>query len=404
MVHVIDAIMGAGKTSAAINFIKQSPEKKFIYITPYLTEVERIKKECNFKEPVKWNQSAPKILDLKRLLEKGENIVTTHALFHFFDDEIIDICKALGYTLIMDEVTDVVQEYNIAQKDFELFLQCVDIDDDGIIHWNDDGQTIKYQDERRLCEMGCLAMYSGVAILWMFPVKIFQAFDESYILTYMFDAQIQKYYYDYYGIEYDYLYVEGDNISNYHFTDIPRTYHTKYEYKNLVNIIDDDKLNQIGKDQYALSSTWFKRNKDNALMSQLKANMYTVARNRKSAFRDNKPVLPTVKDIIWTTFIDYKKNVSGKGYAKGFLPLNIRATNDYKDRTVIGYMANRYFNPVIKNFFLSKGVEVNENAYAVSEMVQFIWRSAIREGKPITIYIPSSRMRKLLVSYLVALT
>ncbi|MCT9509257.1 hypothetical protein KTJ05_18660, partial [Acinetobacter baumannii] len=35
-----------------------------------------------------------------------------------------------------------------------------------------------------------------------------------------------------------------------------------------------------------------------------------------------------------------------------------------------------------------------------SEMVQWIWRSAIREGNPINIYVPSSRMRSLLQRWL----
>lgn len=33
-------------------------------------------------------------------------------------------------------------------------------------------------------------------------------------------------------------------------------------------------------------------------------------------------------------------------------------------------------------------------------MVQFIWRSRIREGKEISLYIPSKRMRELLKEWL----
>ena len=61
---------------------------------------------------------------------------------------------------------------------------------------------------------------------------------------------------------------------------------------------------------------------------------------------------------------------------------------------------NKYFNPCIKNFLLSKGIEVNEDGYALSEMLQFLWRSGIREGKHITVYIPSSRMRHLLKNWI----
>ena len=57
---------------------------------------------------------------------------------------------------------------------------------------------------------------------------------------------------------------------------------------------------------------------------------------------------------------------------------------------------NRYQNTGIKNFFLQHGVEVDEDGFALSEMLQFIWRSAIRDGKEIWIYVPSARMRELL--------
>ena len=43
---------------------------------------------------------------------------------------------------------------------------------------------------------------------------------------------------------------------------------------------------------------------------------------------------------------------------------------------------------------------MDEDLFALSEMLQFIWRSAIREGKDIHLYIPSSRMRGLLETWL----
>ena len=33
-------------------------------------------------------------------------------------------------------------------------------------------------------------------------------------------------------------------------------------------------------------------------------------------------------------------------------------------------------------------------------MLQWIWRSAIRDGKPINAYIPSKRMRELLINWM----
>ena len=66
----------------------------------------------------------------------------------------------------------------------------------------------------------------------------------------------------------------------------------------------------------------------------------------------------------------------------------------------VAYLVNRYLNPVVKNFFKSRNVEVDEDGYALSEMLQFIWRSAIREYREINVYIPSSRMRDLLLIWI----
>jgi len=50
-IKIIDAIMGMGKTGSLINHINSSDEDtKFLYITPYLTEVERIIKMGVFQK------------------------------------------------------------------------------------------------------------------------------------------------------------------------------------------------------------------------------------------------------------------------------------------------------------------------------------------------------------------
>lgn len=46
-VKIYDVIMGSGKTHDAINRMKQYlvDDKKFIYITPFLAEIQRVKNE-----------------------------------------------------------------------------------------------------------------------------------------------------------------------------------------------------------------------------------------------------------------------------------------------------------------------------------------------------------------------
>lgn len=70
---------------------------------------------------------------------------------------------------------------------------------------------------------------------------------------------------------------------------------------------------------------------------------------------------------MWTTFKEYKSKVQGKGYTKGFIACNLRASNELRDRTAIAYPVNRYISPVLVRFLESKGVTVDEDGFALSE-------------------------------------
>ena len=57
---------------------------------------------------------------------------------------------------------------------------------------------------------------------------------------------------------------------------------------------------------------------------------------------------------------------------------------------------NLFPNKEVLDFFKCNNIEINQDLYSLCELLQWIWRSQIRDGKPINIYIPSERMRTLL--------
>ena len=125
-IKIVDMVCGGGKTSAAINLINNSPkEKKFLYITPYLTEVERILTECSEKHFVQPKSiDGKKINGIEQLLNRGRNIVSTHALFLCFNSTIIELLKIQDYTLILDEVVDVARQVDeIKGNDLKYLLK-----------------------------------------------------------------------------------------------------------------------------------------------------------------------------------------------------------------------------------------------------------------------------------------
>lgn len=398
-VKIVDSMMGSGKSSAAINHINMSSDDaKFLIITPYLDEIERFKKKCprnKFKSPIYGVGDGTKIASLKTLVSRGENIVSTHALFQKFDSELINICRTQNYTLILDEVANVIDSYYISKSDFDLVTKYfVTIDKKTkLLKWSDENKNYegKFSEIKQLCDSSSLACYRGSVLMWLFPVDVFNAFQNVYILTYMFNAQLQKYYYDYHELPYTYLYVAGDDVDTYHFTEDKSTSNQSSDYLSLIHILDNKRMNQIGRHTSDLSKSWFEKNKGTDTMERLKNHLNNFFRHIRN---DNS------KDNLWTTFAEYRPLLQGRGYTRGFLPLNARATNDYCDRTSVAYIANRYMNPIIKNFFRSHGVTIDEDSYALAEMLQFIWRSAIRNGEDVYVYVPSIRMRSLLENWI----
>lgn len=76
------------------------------------------------------------------------------------------------------------------------------------------------------------------------------------------------------------------------------------------------------------------------------------------------------------------------------------ATNKFKNTHTLAYLVNRFLNPIEQDFFEQYNVDIDQETWALSELIQWVWRSRIRDGLPIKIYIPSKRMRELFLNYL----
>lgn len=378
---------------------EDNSNNKYIYITPFLTEVERIKKSCKFKrffEP-KYNQNGNKFDNLNKLISEGKNIVSTHALFHKANMQTVELLKSNDYILILDEVFNVIEQCNISKDDVNMLINegHARIENDYLI-WNEDKEYDgQFNNIKYLSVNKSIIVYKDVILIWMFPVEIFKAFKDAYMLTYMFKAQEQYYYYKMNGVKVEYYYAYlDDNKYRIHIKD--NNYDTiegniKNKLNELINICDDDKLNAIGDNKYNLSHSWFNSSNNVSLVKTLKNNIINYFINKNKA---------KTNTILWTTFKDQKDKLKGKGYTKSFISCNLRATNDYSDRYNLAYCINIFNQPFIKQFFNSKGIEINQDLYALSELIQWLWRSRIRKGESINIYIPSSRMRNLLINWL----
>lgn len=230
-------------------------------------------------------------------------------------------------------------------------------------------------------------------LLWMMPIEVFEAFESVTILTYMYEGQYLYCYCQLNDIDIDYIGVRHVDGLNYEFTDemvAPRiTLPTIHLYSGY-------KLNAIGDDRLALSHSWFSKS-DPKLIRKLANNTVNFFRHKCDA--------PAICRF-WSAPSAFKDALRRKSFQspQSFVPHNARAVNAYRHCYALAYLINIFPNPKIVSYFKSYGIQFNNDALATSTMVQWLWRSRLRCGQEIWLYLPSSRMRKLLYKWVKEVT
>ena len=402
MIQVCDAIMGTGKSSAAITYMNEHKQDKFIYITPYLEEAERIKKSCPsmmFVEPS--NKIAKyqfkKCEHTAALIKQGRNITTTHQAFKRYTPDMLDDIRRHGYRLIIDENVDVLEKYDFHVDDMQVAL------DAGLVKQDEDTYSLANADYkgtlyREMCkflkarQLIKMSDSSGIHLFyWVLPPELITAFQDVIILTYMFKGQSLHHFLEMYKLPYSYIGIEKIDEKHFRFSSTS-CYTPNYvgNLKNMIHILDNDKMNEIGNDHFALSMGWYDKRPDEIV--HLKNHVSNCIRHKWG----DAPA----SDKMWSTYNDCRQMMSGKGYTKSFLNFNMKATNTFRDKHYMIYLVNLFMNVGEKTFYHKHGIEASNDDYALSIMVQWIWRSAIRDGDEIYIYIPSRRMRELLADWI----
>ena len=411
----MDSPCGSGKTVWAIKMINQLERgTKVVFITPFLSECERIieKTRVSFYQPNRGRGRGKKSDDFLSLVERGKNIVATHSLFSLLDKKNLDLFKKHKYILIIDESLNVVEgvslysndEENSEEKtmnDVSLLKEKGIIKEDryGNLSWVDDKFLGRYEDLKNMIDSGNLFAEGNDYLTWTFSKDVFLGdfFKDIFVLTYRFDSQVQRGYFDYFNIEY----VKKTIDSKKHLMEFSSGYDLEFRKKigRLIEISDNKKLNSVGnywidksrrKIGTTLSINWIKNNP--TCLETLRKNVQNYFKNITESKGEER---------MWTMFKVYKEKIISQVCSeKNFVHTSSRATNEYLDRKYLCYPINKYLNPNLIKFFAKKNVKMNQDEYALSEMIQWIWRSAIRNDEKIYIYIPSERMRNLLKNWL----
>lgn len=417
---IVDSIMGGGKTTAALQKINRGYGLRFIYVTPYLPEVDRVLENTrDFYQPKDLGDG--KLDSLHDLICDGKNIVTTHALFLRATKETMQLIYHGKYILILDESLEIMHEFNsvvpknkrVDDKTVKWLIEknFLEVDEHFNAHWNDtQDNEFQFSEIVKFSENQTLRCVRNNLYVEYDP-EIFRTFQQIYVLTYLFRGSMLDAFFKMHGFKYEMLSAKRVSEETFEFCEYYDEREMKKQFAKLITL-HDGPYNELGNNNpHAYSIKWLKKRKPEEI-SLIKKNM----RNYKNS------VNATSDDVMWTTSISggMKEKLMQKGfkYTKKltaeekkqpekelrkqcqFVACNARATNDFSQRHVLMYMINRYFNPNQADFFSARGYKLDEDQFALSELLQWIWRSAIRNGEPISIYIPSTRMRNLLQEWL----
>ena len=119
-------------------------DNHFIYVAPYLSEVDRIYNSCSPKDVQKpFYREGRKLNGLYDLLAEGKNVVTTHQLFSRLGNHGVELIKSFGYICFIDETLDCINSYDgddelNAYDTAGVLKAYADVDKEtGLIKWRD---------------------------------------------------------------------------------------------------------------------------------------------------------------------------------------------------------------------------------------------------------------------------
>lgn len=393
-ITIVDRPCGSGKTTALLrSFSKQN---KYLVIVPFLTEVDRVIAHANvpFVQPA--NEDATKSGHLRQLLCDGNNVVTTHKLYSIIV-EMVREGLLNDYHICVDEVFDVCRSLDGKKpRSWEMIYVgngFVTVDDDGKVtptpkwdaEWDDVDDTI---DPRlyHIAKSGCLYVVNGKFFMWAMPQELLTAGISMTIYTFKAEGSLLLAYLDKLGVRYI------------HNVDAQAEADFKAKARDLITIktlpaLERTSLTYSGQDKGAsgkrISGT-LKKLRFRQLNNVSHENIMLTCRKANWYFKGNSDE-QNAKPGPYSSRSDM--------FRVNWVANTTRGTNKFKHCTHLIYLWDQHMNQFVKQWLGLSGNEVNDQ-YAMTELIQWVWRSQIRDGKPITLYLPSPRMRRLFTRWL----
>ena len=399
-VTIRDYPCGSGKTTSMIEGF--CSDRKYLVIVPLLTEVDRVI-ECSesvpFQQPhANENDASTKTESLESMVLQGQNIAATHSLF----ERLVPLARRgllSDYDIIIDEVPEVVRSVSSKSKvsieEFYLNTGYMTVDTKtGQVSptgkwWSmrDDVDDTLSTNILNYANTGCLYLLEGHLFIWAMPKELLTAGRTTTILTYKSEGSVLSSYLKRLEVPVE---VANDNQLEEAF---------RKKAAQLIAIKDIPALSRLSLSHSGQLAGMSKSNYCRTVVNALKN---LRGRQLKDVPAEN--ILITCAKEGW-----YKKGnadvagpfASGSKLFQGanWVAKITRGTNDYAHCSHLIYLYDQHMNPYVPHW-LEDNSRAFDDAYALTELIQWVWRSRVRKGRPITLYLPSPRMRRLMEEWL----
>lgn len=405
-IELLDSIMGSGKTEGVIQWMLNNPQNKYLYVSPMLTEIEeRIPTACQaleFTYPCT-EEYKTKGQHLLKLLEEGCNVSFTHSLFTDLTKQHLALIRKHEYVLIVDEEVAFIEPYkgNYSRDDIVSLEKAghIRVEEDNlgrvVWQWYDDNEMndTAYSKLKRMSDLGMLycAKRDRKIMVVHLPIELVQSSRRVILLTYLFKGSVMESFMDLKGIE----------IVPFKEVTPPKT--TKdvlTKAKSLIIFIDTTTTKAVS--NLSMSSTWYSKNATTADLEKVSNAIFSVYRKfgDKESFIFTAP--KSLADYQYVKDEKLKRNIIHKKMPKDvdWIYCGTKATNMWSHKSIAVHAYNRYVNTAIKAYLQDYGTPPDDDMFALSEMVQWIFRTCIRNDEPLQLCIFNNRMKGLLCNWL----
>ena len=427
-VEVLDAMCGTGKSYNLFKFIAANPHECFLYVTPMLSEVstrpaeELAKFEDTgvvFEEPTGEGYRT-KGEHLLALLDSRKNVICTHSLFQHLGVQGQQSIWRHGYVVIIDEELGMIEPLDdnvLAREDRKLLIKekVITTEADGRVVWHDgawgEGKSA-FATARKMADDGSLySTRDGNFFTAQLPIALIQAAKRVIIATYLFEGSIFQTFLKVKGIGYRPFVFDGLQLRDE--AVLKQALQDRIEFFDARNSTEKlhEALKLPGNDIQAkarsgfFSTSWYMdATRDH--LTKVGNHIRNVARQMDVKADDLIYTLPSAiagkKGDKWIKKGPRIIKVKSFSPENCYLHKGARATNDYAHKTAAIHAYNRYVHPAVKTYLREHGGVVDDNSFALAEMIQWFFRTAIRvpDGPKVKLHIVSPRMEKLFKDWL----